>query len=383
MFKSTSTKITLSIILITFSLLLFISLFSYIRVQDDFQTFRLFVVNNQMTKQKNIIVDDNPPPYVASEIKEKTDQFNAQLSATIIIAGVIASILCITAGVILGRLITRPLNHLQNGIKSLKNNNYKFDIKKTGEEEFDIVIDEFNSLIKQLDYQEELRKDLISDVSHELKTPVTSLLGQIQAMKDGVLPIDDKRLDTICGEILRLKDLVDKLNEYTSIRSRTMKMTTEPISVKDAAEYASNCFQTQLTEKNIQIEINVAEDKTVNSNKEMLERIFCNLIDNAIKYAECSKITISMENNYISIKDNGKGIDEEHMNKIFERFYRIDKSRNRENGGLGLGLSLVKEMIESHGWKIEATSVKGEGVEFKIILLDEPVYKKEEKKGKK
>lgn len=358
--SSTSTKITLGIALITIVLLTYISFFAISTAQNEFQTAagRIIEYDQGVVYVKPFQIPDRFEPI--------RREFNEKLINTIIFAGLLGMLMSITAGVVFSMLITKPLRQIHKGIDNLKKSNYKEKLEITGEGEFDEVIEEFNDLAKELEYQETLRRDLISDVSHELKTPITSLIGQVQGVKDKVIDFDEKRLETILRDIERLKELVNMLQEYTSLRAQTMDLNLEEVKVKEVADYIKDSFSAQLQEQKIELKVELPEDFILRCDKRLLERILQNLIDNAIKYAKANEITVGKSGHGFYISDNGVGIPEEHLAKIFERFYRVEKSRNRKSGGLGLGLALVKEMVEVHGWKISANN-QSKGIRFEII----------------
>lgn len=361
-FNRTSTKIALGIILITSIVLTYISFLAVSTAQNEFTAAAGRIVSNG-----DVVFQTVPVVAVTNPINNIKNDFNDKLNKTLFFAGLLGIGMSIAAGLIFSEVITRPLKKLRDGISDLKKNKYKSQVELTGEEEFDEVIDEFNGLIKQLDYQENLRKDLISDVSHELKTPITSLLGQIQGMKDKVLEIDEKRLGILLNDVERLNHLVLRLNEYTSLRSKTPELKLDEVKLKSVVDYVKDSFSINLKKANIKFISKVSSQTVLKADKEILERIMKNIIDNAIKYSKAKSIRVEFVNNEIIISDNGIGIPESDLEKIFERFYRVDKSRSRKTGGLGLGLSLVREMVEAHGWNIKAENNK-KGMSFIIHL---------------
>ncbi len=358
LFHKTSTKITLGIVLITTILLGYISFFSIMTAQSEFQSATVKFIDG------NIFLVKQSPVAPVDVIK---DQFSEKLINTLLLAGFMGIILAVITGIIFSLVITQPLRQIKYGINNLKKSKYKNKLRKTGESEFDEVIEEFNDLAEELEYQEDLRRDLISDVAHELKTPLTSILGQVQGMRDKVLTIDDRRLETIQQDAERLTQLIEMLQENTKLRSRIPNISVELIELRKVVDYLRDSNIRNLQDKNIKIINEIPSNFVIEADSMLIERIFQNIIDNAIKYSQGTKIKIYIENSKLIISDNGIGIDEEHLRKIFERFYRVEKSRNRKTGGLGLGLSLVKEMVEAHGWEIEArNNEQNKGTRFVI-----------------
>jgi two-component system, OmpR family, sensor histidine kinase BaeS len=361
--STTSAKIAIGILFITIILLTYIGIFAISTAQNEFQTAAIRFIGED---QDLFFVRQIPLPDRFEPIRA---QFNERLSKAILLAGVLGTIMAIVAGIIFSTAVTKPLRQIKKGISNLKTSNYKEKLDLTGEKEFDEVISEFNDFASELEYQETLRKDLISDVSHELKTPLTSLLGQVQGIKDKIFEFDEKRLDIIQNDVERLTHLVNMLQEYTRVRSRIMSVNKEEINLHNLIEDTKKTFEVRLQESEMIVANEVEENIKIMADNIMLRRILENLIENSIKYSKGKVITIKADSDSITVSDDGVGIPQEHLQKIFERFYRVEKSRNRTTGGLGLGLSLVKEMVEAHNWKISAENNLEKGVYFKINLL--------------
>lgn len=271
-------------------------------------------------------------------------------------------------GIASSRIFSRPLNRLSSGIQKLRRNDYKFKLEKTGTLDFDIVIEEFNRLIDELQRVEDLRKDLISDTSHELKTPLTSLTGQLEGIKDNVLDSSPERITKLLDNVYRLNDLVERLQEFSRIRNKNAKLRKQDLVLKDVLERVIDSLRNDIKKQNLKINVDISSEKRINADEYLLQRIFENFITNTLRYAQATEFTIRMNEGNLIIEDNGIGIDEEHLPFIFERFYRVEKSRNRKTGGLGLGLAIVQELVQSHGWKIEVESKTKEvpGIRFTI-----------------
>lgn len=301
--------------------------------------------------------------------KPLQDQFVEDFQASllwILSLGVASSFLI---GFIASKVFTRPLNQLSAGMKKLRKNDYRIELERIGTEEFDIVIDEFNCLTQELQRIEDLRKDLISDTSHELKTPLTSLYGQLEGIRDGVLEPDKKRMENLLSQVSRLSDLVERLQEFSRLRNKSYNIEMEKFNFKSFIDSVFQNFQKDLETEKIGYSLQFRDKFVVKADRNMLETVFVNLITNTLKYSKASAITIKANSKEIIYSDNGVGIPEEHIQYIFERFYRVEKSRSRSTGGLGLGLSIVKEIVEAQGWEISVSSDKKKGgVEFRIRM---------------
>lgn len=291
------------------------------------------------------------------------------LQKSLLIVGALGIIGSILIGIFASTIFGKPLKVLGLGINKLKESNYKVKIKETGTTEFDNVITEFNNLSDELQRVEDLRKDLISDTSHELKTPITSLLVQLEGLKDGVVELNENRIETLVEQVKRIDDLVDRLQEYTRLRNRTQKAQIINFRFIQLVDSVISNHNKKIEEKNIKMNLEIEEDYILSADKVLVERVINNLLENALEYSEAKNIFVKANSKEIIFEDDGIGIPDIHRPYIFERFYRVEKSRNRATGGLGLGLSIVKEIIEAHGWKIEVSSHKeNRGVKFTIIL---------------
>ena len=216
---------------------------------------------------------------------------------------------------------------------------------------------EFNDLIGRLRKEEELRKNLISDTSHELNTPLTAMVSQLTAMQEGVLPITKERVKTLSQQADRLAELVAQLNEYTRARSAVAD-SKEGIHLYAFCKELRESFAAQLGEKHMQLKIDVGPSYILTANRQSLERILSNLIQNALRYSGGKMVTIAANKKQLTISDDGQGVPAESLPYLFERFYRVDPSRSRETGGLGLGLAIVRELANRQGWQIHAEDNK-------------------------
>ncbi|MBN9387567.1 MAG: HAMP domain-containing histidine kinase [Chloroflexi bacterium] len=256
-------------------------------------------------------------------------------------------------GLLAARYIRRPLRQFNRTIASLEQSNYKVQLPSTGIREFDEIFMRFNNLINRLQHEEKLRKDLVSDTSHELNTPLTSMIGQLTAIQEGKLPLTEERVAILKEQAERLADMVQQLNAYTKAR---MPDTSEPedIPLRKFCEEFINHFSLELNQKGITTKLHIAEDYIIHASRGALQRIFTNLMQNTLRYSQATGVTIEATAHNLMFSDNGKGVPPKSLPYLFERFYRVDKSRSRATAGLGLGLAIVRELAESQGWTITA-----------------------------
>ena len=225
---------------------------------------------------------------------------------------------------------------------------------------------------------EGVRREFVANVSHELKTPITSIQGYVETLQDGA--INDKEnaqrfLEIIAKHAVRLSQIVDDLLELSRIEEIPggEEQYLKLVSLNDLVESTLAPFSTQAENRSIALDVELDENTELKLNAKLFTHALGNLLDNAIKYSE-SNTTIKIlghkraDGFVLEIKDQGQGIEEGHLNRIFERFYRVDRGRSREVGGTGLGLSIVKHIARIHSAKLEVESKTGTGSTFRLIF---------------
>lgn len=231
--------------------------------------------------------------------------------------------------------------------------------------------------ITNIKYLDSIKKDLVANVSHELKTPVTTIKGFIETLRDGAL--DDRKnaerfLDIVLKHIERLNLIIDDLLTLAKLeQSGGSEIEMEEQNIKPVIESVAEDFEVKAEHKKIEIKIKCSEELTGRFNRHLLEQAIGNLLDNAIKYSDkrsTIEIGAMIKDNELNIyvDDEGYGIAGEHIPRLFERFYRIDKARSRDVGGTGLGLAIVKHLVNVHGGNVKVESNPGKGSIFTIVL---------------
>jgi len=231
--------------------------------------------------------------------------------------------------------------------------------------------------ITELKRTERVRKDFVANVSHELRTPLTSIKGYVEALRDGAISDPEKSLQflsIISQHTDRMNKIVTDLLQLSRIESKDFILKIEPFFLKELLDEVSSTLKSSSEEKSQTLEIDLPSPSLkVSADRHWITQALTNLVDNAIKYTpEKGKIKIEArdkgESIEIAVIDNGIGIPQKDLPRIFERFYRVDKGRSRESGGTGLGLSIVKHIFEASGGKVEVKSQEGKGSEFSFRL---------------
>ena len=229
--------------------------------------------------------------------------------------------------------------------------------------------------VTQIKKLEKMRSDFISNVTHELKTPLTSIMGFTDTLRSGAIHDSDAAehfLEIIDIETHRLYRLIQDILSLSEIETRKEDTNRQYESIENILQYVEGLLRPQAEEKGLQLNMNIEPIPPYFCNRDKISQMFINLIENAIKYTEKGSITVSCKNQgdcfLFQVKDTGIGIPQESIERIFERFYRVDKGRSRKAGGTGLGLSIVKHIMLLYGGKVSVESKEGEGTTFTITM---------------
>ena len=238
--------------------------------------------------------------------------------------------------------------------------------------EIDDLINSINKLSNELNDQENLRKQLTGDIAHELRTPLTSIKGHLDAIIVGIWEPTNERLNSINEEVKRITNLVDELRKLAKFDSGKDNLNKEIVNLKNYIKSIAYNYEGKALEKNIVIKYQLENIEAL-IDKEKFAQVIINILSNAIKYNNGNNeiyIKVFKKNNSIniSIKDSGIGIPKSEYKNIFERFYRLDKSRGANEKGAGVGLTIAKSIVNAHGGEIEVYSEINKGSEFIISL---------------
>ena len=282
--------------------------------------------------------------------------------------------------------IVTPIRHLQESTKKITDGNLDFEVPAGGSDEVGELCTDFEKMRRRLKESaeeniesERQNRELISNISHDLKTPITSVKGYVEGLMDGVADTPEKQekyLRTIYSKANDMERLINELTFYSKIDTNRIPYNFDRINVN---EYFSDCVEElsmELEEEGIELAYfnYVDEDVLVIADAEQIKRVINNIIGNSVKYMDKQKGFINIRVKdvgdfvQIEIEDNGRGIATKDLPYIFDRFYRTDESRNSSKGGSGIGLSIVKKIIDDHGGKVWATSKENTGTVMYFVL---------------
>ena len=323
----------------------------------------------------NILYIDKDKNYVIFVYEEQIDNKIDGFEDTLIILVPMLLLLLLVLASKMADKILLPIQHLTEATQNIS----VTDMNKTitlpkEDDEIKALVHSFNAMTKRLSDGVERLDRFNSDVSHELKTPLTVIKGEVEITlrKLREPQVYQKSMQVILEQSEQMEQMVTQLLLLTKYTKENIHLSFEPCSLDALLITTIDKFEVALKEKNLKLHIDTIEPITIEANPVLIESIFANLIDNAIKYTPNHRnIHLSLYQNgkvHFTIKDEGVGIDAEYLPKVTDRFYRVDASRNKEIKGFGLGLSIVSNAIVLHGGELNIASTKEIGSRFEVIL---------------
>ena len=274
----------------------------------------------------------------------------------------------------LSRRISAPVKALTRTARQLGQGDFSQRVKFKGKGEMGELARAFDSMANDLERAEQLRRSLVADVAHELRTPLSNLQGYLEAIRDGVKTPDKDTILSLNEEAALLSRLVNDLQELSLAEAGEIKLNCQPQDITGLINKAVSVLQSQAMVKKLSLAIDLPDSlPAVSVDSQRISQVLRNLLENALAHtAEGGTVTVTARQHdewiEVSVVDTGEGIPAEDLLDIFERFYRVDKSRTRATGGSGLGLTIARRLVEAHGGRIEAESEVGKGSRFTFIL---------------
>ena len=318
------------------------------------------------------------------------EDFRDKSYNAMIFAALIALIIAMVMGAIFARTIAAPVKKITNAAKALKEGDYSARTGMTGSDEIARLGNMFDLMADSVESNRKLERRLVTDVAHELRTPLMAIQSTVEAMIDGVFKPDAERLETLNSEVQRLSRLVDALLKLSRLESRTKPIEQKKVDLTEMLSSVVQTHQAYIHDAGLNLEFEYDPHVYVFGDADLLRQATANLISNAVRYTpEGGTITIMARKGdlmgQIVVKDTGIGLTPEEAKLVFQRFWRADSGRARATGGLGIGLSAVKEIVEQHnGWvRVEGRPNEGACFTIYIPLYSENSRKRNPKRGSK
>ncbi len=311
-------------------------------------------------------------------LTQPDQEFREKSYQAMIFASVFATVIALIAGVAFARALVRPINRITHAAQELKEGNYSARTNLSGNDEISRLGNTFDRMADAIESNRKLERRLVTDVAHELRTPLMAIQSTVEAMIDGVFEPDEERLETLNSEVRRLSRLVDALLKLSRLENRSTPVEFSKVDLVELINTIVTNHQAYVTDAGLALEYEHDEHVYVYGNADMLRQATANLISNAVRYTpEGGTITVGVHKGdimgQIMVKDTGIGLSSEEAKMVFARFWRADPGRARATGGLGIGLSVVKEIVDRHrGWvRVEGKPNKGACFTIYIPLYNE------------
>jgi len=298
---------------------------------------------------------------------------NRWLAGAAVVAG-LGALFLIAA---LSRRLLGPIESLTDAARKMEEGQRAVRVPVASRDELGELARSFNSMADAIARQEALRRNLVSDVAHELRTPLTNIRGQLEALQDGLSAPDRRTIDSLHEDARLLERLVDDLQDLALAEAGQLALHPETLSMREAALRSAAALEPRAKAAGIEISVDVPADSVVLADRDRVGQVLSNLIANAITHTPAGgRIAISAHRRngvvQTAVADTGTGIPAEHLQHVFDRFYRTDPSRARSSGGTGLGLAIVRQLIRAQNGEVAATSEPGRGTVISFTLPSQP-----------
>lgn len=345
----------------------------------DIQVDQYKLVDHTGKKLGSMLVTyDRSNPALTSALHD----FQRQSLCSTLLGIVIFGIVAILFSYFFSKQITTPIENLRVAAERIRNNHFDISLPDSGFDEMQSLNANMQYLASSLGQQEKARRSYAQDISHELRTPLTNMQLHVEAMKDGIIPADQRNLEMIEANITQLTLLVERLKN--TFRESSL-VAAEDIRFIDCSQLTSrvlDSFEPRIAQKNGTFRCAIDPNVSLQTDERLYSQILSNLLSNAIKAIEDGgsiRVALNTDRKMVSltVSDDGIGIAPKDLQHLFDRFYRVDSSRNRAVGGQGLGLAITRNIVQQLGGHIEVTSKVGKGTTFRVRLPSE-FFKKTE-----
>jgi signal transduction histidine kinase len=292
----------------------------------------------------------------------------------LLLAGALGAGIALVIARWVARGMTQPLRDMAQAARRMETGNYAQRVQTASIDEVGQLAQAFNRMSSELDQLERLRRELVANVSHELKTPISALRAHLENLLDGVERPDPETLQVMLAQSERLGRLVDQLLDLSRLESGDVPLQREQVSLAPLVAQVLSEIEVARPDRGVALERRLAGDlPPVFADRERIHQVLFNLLDNAVRFTpHGGRVTVSAERRNgavdVHVADTGPGIAAEHLPRLFERFYRVDPARSQKDGGTGIGLAIARSVVEAHGGRIWAESIPGAGSVFTFEL---------------
>jgi signal transduction histidine kinase len=291
-----------------------------------------------------------------------------------LLVGTLAALVALLLSRWLARGMTQPLRDMAAAARRMEVGDYTTRIHTRSRDEVGQLAVAFNRMSGELQDLEQSRRDLVANVSHELKTPITAIRAHLENLLDGVERPDPETLEVMLAQSERLGRLVEQLLDLSKLESGEVSLSRAPVRLEPLVARVLSEIEVARADRGVRVVPNLPVDlPPIDADAERVHQVLFNLLDNALRFTPSGgKVTVAAQSEngtvHVSVADTGVGIAPEHLPRLFERFYRVDQARSREDGGTGIGLAIARSVVEAHGGHIRAESRLGRGSTFTFDL---------------
>lgn len=291
-----------------------------------------------------------------------------------LLAGALAAGIALVVARWLARGMTQPLRDMAAAAHRMETGDYSTRVHTRSRDEVGQLATAFNRMSAELENLEQSRRDLLANVSHELKTPITAIRAHLENLLDGVEDPDPRTLQVMLAQTERLGRLIEQLLELSRLESGELPLRREDLALAPLVTQVLSEIEVARSDRGVAVDSELPDDlPAVDADPERLHQVLFNLLDNAVRFTPSGgAVTVSAHRQNgsveVQVSDTGVGIPQEHLPRLFERFYRADPARSREDGGTGIGLAIARSVVEAHGGHISAMSEPGKGSVFTFDL---------------
>jgi two-component system, OmpR family, sensor histidine kinase BaeS len=293
------------------------------------------------------------------------DMYADSVTSVVVAAASVAVVASVGLAVVLARMLARPLAEIGAAARRIADGDYAARVPREGPEELASLADSFNQMATSLEQQEQMRRDFIANAAHELRTPLTNLQGYLEALRDGVITADRATYESLHEEADRLVRLSRSLDALADGDAHDAPPPLVEVDLAAAVRAALDLAAPSIERAELRLETDVPPSLPARADPDRLAQVLANLLSNAVRYTPRGGLVIVRAERrpgdvLVSVANTGEGIPAEDLDRVFERFYRVEKSRDRARGGAGIGLAIVKQLVEGIGGRVGAESRDGQ-----------------------